>query len=298
VRFSPEAEVAVVVPVHNRVSYTLRFLSELRRSDHPEALVVVVDDGSTDGTVELLADQYPDVIVLPGSGNLWWSGAANRGCRFALEKGAKLIVLFNNDNSAISDNCVSELVRCVEVYEGCASSVALDEHAPERLRHAGGKLKWPSRGIVLKDAGELYERAPKVAECDWLPGMSLAFSSELFRALDGFNERDFPQYRGDTDFTLRARSLGKPCVVSYDCWVMNDAKQSGMSFHSRVSLKSFGTGLFSLRSNYQLRSTVKFARRYCPARLLPIYLVLFYLRYVYATMKTWLPLRLRVALSR
>jgi GT2 family glycosyltransferase len=297
-KFELSADIAVIVPVHNRVSYTTRLLSELRRSDYEEASVVVVDDGSTDGTRERLVDHHPDVVVLPGSGELWWSGAANLGCRFAIQNGARILVLFNNDNARISANCVTELVRCVESYGGCAASVALEEASPQRLRHAGGSLKWPSRGILLRDAGAIYQPGPKVVECDWLPGMALAFSSALFTELDGFNEHDFPQYRGDTDFTLRARAHDKPCIVSYGCWVTNDPKQSGMNFYSPVSPKSFVSGLFSLRSNYQVRSTIKFARRYCPPRLIPIYLTLFYLRYVYATIKTWLPLGLRVSVPR
>jgi hypothetical protein len=71
-----------------------------------------------------------------------------------------------------------------------------------------------------------------------------------------------------------------------------------MNFYSPISPKSFVNGLFSLKSNYQLRSTIKFARRYCPPRLIPIYLSLFYLRYVYATIKTWLPMGLRVPVPR
>lgn len=288
--FAPSARIAIIVPVHNRLSHTTQFLSELRSSDYPEALVVVVDDGSTDRTSDYLRKHQADVVVLPGSGDLWWSGAANVGCRFAIESGAEILALFNNDNIGVSPNCVTELVRCVETFEGCASSVALEGGPSQRLRHAGGTLNWPSRGITLREAGVIYRPEARVVECDWLPGMSLAFSAELFTQLAGFDERLFPQYRGDTDFTLRARRLGKPCVVSYACWVRNDERESGLNFRSRVSLQSFVGGLFSLRSNYQLRSTIRFARRYCPRRFIPIYLTLFYLRYAYATLKTWLPL--------
>lgn len=296
-RFVRSAHVAIVIPVHNRLSYTDGVLAQLRGADYDEALVVVVDDGSTDGTEEHLRKEHPDVVVLPGTGALWWSGAVNLGCRFAIDQGSSLLVLFNNDNVRISANCVGELARCVDLFGGCASSVVLEEDGGRlhRIRNAGGLVTWPSRGIMLREEGAEYDPALGVVECDWLAGMSLAFSAALFTELSGFDEREFPQYRGDTDFTLRARLRGKPCVVSYDCWVSNDIHQTGLHFRSRVSLKSFVVGLFSLRSNYQLRSTMRFARRYCPPHFIPIHLTLFYMRYVYATLKTWVPASLRGA---
>lgn len=299
-RFVRSADVAVVIPVHNRLSYTNGILAELRKSDYGEALVVVVDDGSTDGTKDHLRKEHPDVVVLSGSGDLWWSGAVNLGCRFAIERGCSLLMLFNNDNVRVSPNCLRELGRCLDVFGGCASSVVLEEDGGQsrRLRNAGGRLTWPSRGITLREEGADYDPARGVVECDWLPGMALAFSADLFNELGGFDEREFPQYRGDTDFTLRARLRGKPCVVSYACWVTNDVHQTGLHFRSRVSLRSFVGGLFSVKSNYQIRSTIRFARRYCPPHFIPIHLTLFYMRYVYATLKTWVPPTLRGAALR
>jgi GT2 family glycosyltransferase len=290
VRFTAEAPVAIIVPVHNRLAHTQRLLAQLRESDHAEALVVVVDDGSTDGTTEYLRAHEQDVVVIPGSGELWWSGAANAGCAHALEHGAQVLILFNNDNTAMSANCVAELARSVDETGGCVGSVVLFS-GTNRVLNAGGNLVWPTRGLELRDAGARYDQEVRVVECDWLAGMSLAFPSELFTALSGFDADAFPQYYGDADFTLRAGQSGRSCVVSYSCWVSNDVKTSGLNFYARVSPKAFISGLFSRRSSYELRTTVRFARRWCPRHLLPLYLVLYYLRYAWATVKSWTPLR-------
>jgi len=136
-RFAPSGRLAIVVPVHNRLALTNALLSELRQSEHEEALVIIVDDGSTDGTYDYLREHHPDVVIASGSGDLWWSGAANLGCRLAIERGAELLLLFNNDNVRISPNCVSELLRCAVEFDGCASAVALLGDS-QRLQHAGG----------------------------------------------------------------------------------------------------------------------------------------------------------------
>ena len=126
-------------------------------------------------------------------------------------------------------------------------------------------------------------------ECDWLPGTALAISSSLFVALDGVDARRFPQYRGDIDLTMRARSLGHQCLVAADVFVVNDAGQSGLNFSRRLGLTEIVRGLVSKRSPYNLREAVGFAIRHCPRRLLPRYLGLYYARYLYACLKTRYP---------
>ena len=76
----------IVIPVHNRKAYTLGCLADLTKQTLTEKRVIVVDDGSTDGTAELVARQFPDVIILTGNGSLWWAGAMNFGIRYVLDK--------------------------------------------------------------------------------------------------------------------------------------------------------------------------------------------------------------------
>lgn len=298
--FPARAEVAVVIPVHNGIFYTALCLGALRNLTEPAFMVIVVDDGSSDGTAHYLQTEHPDVAVIPGSGELWWSGAANLGCSFAIEHGAQTLILLNNDNVAVSDNCFSELERVVAKTRGLASAVVLEEleDGTRRIRHAGGFLRWSGRGISLRDYGADFTQTDRQVACDWLPGSALAFDSNLFDELGGFDAHRFPQYRGDIDFTLRAKNAGRSCVVSYNCWVVNDARQSGLVFTSRVTLRQFVMGFFTLKSNYNVRETVAFALRHCPRRRVPTHLALFYMRYTYATLKTWLPSSWRRKLTR
>jgi N-acetylglucosaminyl-diphospho-decaprenol L-rhamnosyltransferase len=287
-KFLRRGKAAIVVPVHNRLAHTKNLLDELRRSEHPDGVVlIVVDDGSTDGTADYLETQE-DITVVRADGELWWSGAANAGCTAAAERDADTVVLLNNDNLRISKNCVSELARCARDRDACVASVGLRGET-ERLLHAGGRVDWPSRGLELRHVGALYVCEDRVERCDWLPGMSLAFPLRVFTAVGGFDAAAFPQYYGDADFTLRARRLGADCLISYACSISNDERSSGVNFYSRLSPRAFIGGLFSRRSSYQVRTTVRFAARHCPPHLVPAYLAIFYARYAYATVKTWVP---------
>jgi GT2 family glycosyltransferase len=151
---------------------------------------------------------------------------------------------------------------------------------------SGGILDWRGNGTLLRQSGEWFRESDSVTECEWLPGMALAFEADLFSRLGGIDATKFPQSRGDADFTLRATGLGFSCVVSSACWIVNDRTQVPFGFSRRLSLRDFFRGLVIRNSNYQLRSTLLFFLRHCPRhRLIPC-LAGFYARYVYAWLKT------------
>jgi N-acetylglucosaminyl-diphospho-decaprenol L-rhamnosyltransferase len=92
--------VAALMAVHNRLALTQRCVACLRAAaDGARLEIVVVDDGSTDGTGEWLAAQ-PDVTVLRGDGGLWFGGAMDRGLRHLNARGAEgpeFVLILNND---------------------------------------------------------------------------------------------------------------------------------------------------------------------------------------------------------
>ena len=287
-KFLETAPTAVVIPVHGGLSLTVQCLDSLRDCDPLPIMVVVVDDGSPDDTAAHLATHYPDVHVVRGDGNLWWGGAINAGCNYAMEAGAGTLILLNNDNVSLSRNLLTELVRLVEERGGCVSATLLMETPDGLLKilAAGGTLDWRRGGTELRHSGGPFEESGSVSECDWLPGMALAFTAKSFRVLGGIDSRAFPQSRGDADFTLRARRCGYACSVSTRCWIVNDRTQVPFGFERRLSFADFFRGLVIRNSNYQLRTALLFFLRHCPARWLLPSLASFYARYLYAWLKT------------
>jgi GT2 family glycosyltransferase len=298
-KFLATAPTAVVIPVHGGLGLTVRCLDSLRECDPLPVMVVVVDDGSPDDTAAHLASHYPDVHVVPGDGSLWWGGATNIGCEYAIERGARTLILLNNDNVEVSRNLLCELVRLVDERGGCVGATTLMEASEGRrtIFGSGGTLNWKGRGTILRHSGESFRESEAVTECEWLPGMALVFAAEIFRRLDGIDAAAFPQTRGDADFTLRARSLGYRCSVSSACWIVNDRSQTPFSFDRRLSVKDFLRGLVMRNSNYQLRSTLLFFLRHCPRRWLIPCIAGFYARYSYAWLKTQRMSRLELGTS-
>jgi GT2 family glycosyltransferase len=286
--FLESAPTAIVIPVYGGLPLTAQCLDALRNCNPLPLMVIVVDDGSPDDTAAHLAAHYPDVQVVSGDGNLWWGGAINVGCDYAIEAGARTLIFLNNDNVALSPNLLTELVRLLALRGGCVGATQLMKDANGQLKilGCGGTLDWRRGGSKLRCTGAVFTDSRSVSECDWLPGMAFACDADMFRALGGIDTRAFPQSRGDADFTLRARRRGYPCNVSTSCWVVNDRTQTPFSFDRRRSVGDLFRGLVMRNSNYQLRSTLLFFVRHCPARWLVPSLAGFYARYLYAWLKT------------
>ena len=90
----------IVIPVFNRKNFTKECLLSLQTQSRKDFSVVVVDDGSTDGTAQMLEKEFPEIIVVKSDGNLFWTAATNLGIQIALEKGATYVMTLNNDTLA------------------------------------------------------------------------------------------------------------------------------------------------------------------------------------------------------
>jgi len=95
-------KIAVIIPVFNRRETTLKCLGLLKNNvlipNNSLINIIVVDDGSTDGTAAAIKLAFPDVKILNGDGNLWWTGAINMGVEFALSQDFDYLLTRLNDD--------------------------------------------------------------------------------------------------------------------------------------------------------------------------------------------------------
>ena len=96
-KFPSHAHV-IVIPAYNRREITLAALAGLAADDvFAWATILIMDDGSTDGTSEAVARSHPAAAILRGDGSWWWGGAIRRGMEWALRHGAQSIYWLNDD---------------------------------------------------------------------------------------------------------------------------------------------------------------------------------------------------------
>src|SRR5665811_22579 len=104
----------VVIPNWNGLDWLAECLDSLAAQTQPHR-VVVVDNGSSDGSKELVCDEYPQIHLIARDRNYGFVGGVNPGIKYALAQKADYVVLFNND--AVADpTWLSELVKTAEAY--------------------------------------------------------------------------------------------------------------------------------------------------------------------------------------
>ncbi len=93
-------KIEIVMPVHNRRKTTVQCLKSLERIDKTglEIHIIVVDDGSTDGTTEAIQKMFPEIEIISGDGTLFYVGGTNRGISAALKRNPDYILTVVDDS--------------------------------------------------------------------------------------------------------------------------------------------------------------------------------------------------------
>jgi GT2 family glycosyltransferase len=202
----------VVVLNWNGVQDTLALLPTLERCRPPEGwgvTVLVVDNGSTDGSLERIAAAHPAVERLGLPENRRFAGGNNEGIRLALARGADAVMLLNNDTEA-DPALLERLVLALEQDPRAGAVGPLIYHAPptDLIWYAGGECHLSigltrHRGLRRRDHGQYRSVEPT----DYLTGCCVLARREVWEKVGLLDERYFI-YAEDADWSLRARQAG------------------------------------------------------------------------------------------
>ena len=201
-------KVAAIVINWNGLADTRRCVrSLLDASGSPR--VVVVDNGSTDGSGDMLRAEQPAARHIRLEKNLGFCGGANAGAEAAIAEGADALLFLNND-AWVDPNFLAPLTAELERDPkiGATGSLVLFGDDPTKIWCLGGRIRFRENVSELLGFGAPRDSAPKEPlDCDYLPGCAILVRTPLFRAVGGFDPEYFA-YMEDVDFGLRLRGAG------------------------------------------------------------------------------------------
>jgi len=252
----------VIVPVFNRAKITLQFLDLLSTQQCQEFRAVVVDDGSGDGTSEVIRKHHPEIEIVAGDGNWWWTKSVNEGIKFAMDTPDCSSVLLMNDDTYFEEDYLLKLLKAqAQVPDSIVGSLSLTYEKPHRVFFSGiKKFKiFTSKGCRYHRPFEIVDRAqlsglhPSVA----LPGRGVLIPVSILKRYGLFDELKLPQY--GADFSYITNLYKRHGIVSYISW---DAQIFGYT-----ELTGEGSSFSGEPISKFLRSFVRpMTRQYLPDR--------------------------------
>jgi len=287
-------KIAFVIPVFNRLEYTQSCLSILKDQEKTsffqknEIFIILVNDGSTDETKEWVSTNYPEVIVLEGDGNLWYSGSLNRGFTYAMDQLACDFLLIWENDIFPEPGYFDNLQRILEEWDGntLITSKLYYKVQPNLIFGLGGMFN--KKTGQKKLIGWREEDSPdldKVMELDWFLGHMALINRNIVSKIGLMDEVNFPQYHADIDYSLRATEHGYKNKVYPDLKLMNDTGTTGLHQIKNKTFKQFFASLTSIRSNNNIKKDIIFLRIHTQGILPYLYLFKRYLIYTGSFLK-------------
>ena len=263
--------VAIIVPIYNRLETTkqgvgfidqaVRYYTSLAATKYTIE-VVIVDDGSTDGSGEWIKNTFPAYRLIKGDGSWWWTGAVNAGIRHCLDSMAGLRgIILQNDDIKVEQEWLYYLLRTADAHPksliGCATSI----HENSHLIEYGGRSvnSWFAKEKKINYGVERRHFSVGHVEASFdLYGRGLYIPAEVFEEIGLFDQQSF-KHRGDMDLPLRAKRKGYQLLVSYDAIVYELPQLTyGLDVKQKINFRE----AYKILTDFRSSSNVRFIYNY------------------------------------
>jgi GT2 family glycosyltransferase len=241
--------VDVVVLNWNLPKDTVECVQSILRSDYPRYRITVVDNGSTDDSVQRLEGQFGDAIhLIVNETNLGFGGGNNQGIQDSLARGADYTLLLNND-TIVAPDMLSELIQIIrsDPQIGIVGPMIYYADRPTDVWFAGMCFK--SKLYVVQRNLRLRHPLKRAEEVDFVSGCGMLVNRNVWETV-GLFAPEFFMYYEDLDFCLRARQAGFRLITA----------TRAQMWH-RISASSGGSDS-PMKQYHQVKSSLLFYRKH------------------------------------
>ncbi|WP_197427934.1 glycosyltransferase family 2 protein [Halogeometricum sp. CBA1124] len=241
--------VGISIVTWNNYADTRECLDSLLDVSYPNVDVVLVDNGSTDGSGDRLEEEYPSVDVVHTGENLGYAGGMNVGTREVLERGVDYVWQLNNDVVVPDESLLTDLVETMEANPNVGMLTPLVKEYPntDTVWFWKGSLDWQTGNA---DHAAVPSSIPEgLVFNDYIPNCSLLFPADVLESV-GLLPEDYFLYYDDVEHAVRIAAAG------YDL-----ATDTTTEIYHKESKSSKGE-LGAMYSYYRARNMVVFARKF------------------------------------
>ena len=239
-------KISVIIVNYNGKKLLEKCLESLFKIDYNNFEVILVDNNSTDGSMEFVTKNYPKIIVIKLDSNKGFAEPNNIGTKIA--KGE--YILFLNNDTVTTTNFISEMVNVLEKDEKIAICQSL-------LLKPDGNID--SSGDFIDKMGIVYNSKTKtdeIKEISSARGACMLIRKKIFDKLGGFDEKFFFSFE-DVDLGWRSWILGYKVVIVPNSIVYHDAGKTSSKLKSEVAFHGLKNQLSMKITNFEPRFALR-----------------------------------------
>lgn len=200
-------KIFIIIVNFNGKEFLLKTLSELFCLNYSNFEVVLVDNNSNDGSLEEVRRSFSKTTLIKNSNNIGVYAGMNVGIKYALERGAKYILLLRHNAFGFKQSLadlVAEMEKNQEI--GLGSPVVSKSDNGERF--LGGKVNW----LKMKLVPSVPLKKENYLDSDYLVSGAVLVRVEVFRKTGLLNE-NYPTFYGETDLSFKAKAQGYKLLI-------------------------------------------------------------------------------------
>lgn len=255
----------ILIPIHNNIEETIKCLNCIEKQTYTNYEVVIINDGSTDNSSEIIKEKFPNGTILEGDGNMWWAGALHEGIEYVLTmaKTSDYILILNND-LVFYKNYFKNIVEVAEQNQDVIIGSLCKKQKTSTLVDSGVTIDWKklsfSHKEVVDDGNDLIQ------DIDVLSTRGLIIPMDIIKNVGNFIPNRIRHYLSDYEYTIRIKNHGYRLLTSKKAVVFINTETTGIhtKWDEQLGLKSIFKTIFSLKSSSNLKSWLFFIHLCCP----------------------------------
>lgn len=214
-------KVYILLPVHNRKIITQEFIKCLLAQTNSNYHLVLIDDGSTDGTADMVKEYIPSATVLRGNGNWWWAGSLQQGLNWLKKNPPKPsdIIVMINDDVTFKPEFLEKGVSYLRQSPQTLLLARFYDIELDKVVETGVSADFRRMHFVDAECQEAI---------NCLPTRGLFLSWDACEMIGGFYPLVLPHYGSDYEFTIRAGRKGYALRTSPEIYLIPDLESTGV----------------------------------------------------------------------
>jgi GT2 family glycosyltransferase len=218
---------AIILLNWNSFEHTSNCIHSLKKCKGEAFDIIVVDNGSVDGSLQTLQHEFEDVIFLPNEKNLGFAEGNNRGFEYAIEKNYEYVMMLNND-VFVKPNFLVHLTNYMDVHPetGAIQPKIYFNNDRSKVWNGGSKYAnffgWTYSNNYMRKEGRIQQ---EINEVDWITGCALMVRTSILKEIGLLNKNFFIYYE-DVDLSFRIKKAGYKLIFHPDSVIYHIAGMS------------------------------------------------------------------------